>query len=91
MDAPVVISTAFGSTDHRLPLGTIDDEGGSGFGALSFDRPDLMNGGSDGDGVALVDPADNVLEFISWEGVFVAGEQRYINHNMRLWWGGHSA
>eukprot|EP00903_Cladosiphon_okamuranus_P000214 g214.t1 len=56
--------------------GTIDDEGGSGFGALSFDRPDLMNGGSDGDGVALVDPADNVLEFISWEGVFVAGEQQ---------------
>ena len=28
MDAPVVISTAFGTTDHRLPLGTIDDEGG---------------------------------------------------------------
>ena len=28
MDAPSVISTAFGSEDRRLPLGNIDDEGG---------------------------------------------------------------
>ena len=28
MDAPSVISTALSSKDHRLALGTIDDEGG---------------------------------------------------------------
>lgn len=51
--------------------GTIDDEG-AGFGALSFAGPSggIQNGAPDG--VALVDAAGNVVEFLSYEGSFVA-------------------
>ncbi|MBA4768201.1 MAG: hypothetical protein H2049_11300 [Porphyrobacter sp.] len=51
--------------------GTIDDEG-NGFGALSFAGPSggIQNGPPDG--VALVDASGNVVEFLSYEGTFVA-------------------
>ncbi len=48
--------------------GTIDDEG-SGFGALSFDTPGIQNGP---DGIALVDAGGAVVQFLSYEGSFVA-------------------
>lgn len=51
--------------------GTIDDEG-TGFGALAFAGPagGIQNGSPDG--VALVDASGNVVEFLSYEGSFVA-------------------
>lgn len=49
--------------------GTIDNEG-AGFGALSFATPGIQNGAPDG--VALIDAAGNVVEFLSYEGSFVA-------------------
>jgi len=45
--------------------GQIDDEG-LGYGALWFNIPNLQNGGADG--MALIDPLGNVVEFISYEG-----------------------
>ena len=49
--------------------GTIDNEG-AGFGALSFATLGIQNGAPDG--VALIDAAGNVVEFLSYEGSFVA-------------------
>ena len=50
-------------------VGTIPDQD-DGFGTLSFSRSGIQNGSPDG--MALVDPGANVLEFISYEGSFVA-------------------
>jgi hypothetical protein len=52
--------------------GTIDNEGGSGFGALSFTPPAgaVQNGSPDG--IALVDNLGNVIQFLSYEGSFTA-------------------
>ncbi|MCB9541597.1 MAG: endonuclease [Myxococcales bacterium] len=49
--------------------GRIDDEGG-GRGALAFDFPGLQNG--DPDGIALVDPNGRLVEFLGYEGGFIA-------------------
>lgn len=49
--------------------GTIDDEQ-NGFGALSFAAADIQNGAPDG--IALVDAAGRVVQFLSYEGAFVA-------------------
>ncbi|MEM9611841.1 MAG: ExeM/NucH family extracellular endonuclease [Actinomycetota bacterium] len=49
--------------------GIIDDEDGTS-GAVSFPITGLQNGSPDG--IALVDPADAVVEFLSYEGVFDA-------------------
>jgi predicted extracellular nuclease len=57
--------------------GTITDQS-NGYGTLSFAYPSngIQNGGSgangEPDGIALVDPSGNVVEFISYEGSFVA-------------------
>lgn len=58
--------------------GTIPNEQG-GYGAVAFDAPGLQNGAvtifTQGDGIALVrDPWDEVAEFVSYEGSFVAAE-----------------
>jgi predicted extracellular nuclease len=52
--------------------GTIPNSTGTGFGVLSFVLPQdgLQNGAPDG--LALVDNLGNVVEFISYEGVFTA-------------------
>lgn len=42
------------------------------FGTLAFDFPDLQNG--EPDGIALVDGAGRVVQFISYEGVFTASD-----------------
>ncbi|UVO50371.1 Ig-like domain-containing protein [Sphingomonas sp. SUN019] len=49
--------------------GTIDDEQ-NGYGALSFAAADIQNGAPDG--IALVDAAGRVVQFLSYEGAFVA-------------------
>ncbi len=49
--------------------GQIDNEQ-NGFGAISFlPSADLQNGNSDG--IALIDPANTIIQLISYEGVFV--------------------
>ena len=50
-------------------IGAIPDQDG-GFGTLSFPAAGLQNGSPDG--VALVDPAGSVAQFLSYEGVFTA-------------------
>ena len=53
-----------------IPLsGTVPDQDG-GFGALAFAAPGLQNGAADG--IALVDPAGSVAQFLSYEGAFTA-------------------
>ena len=47
--------------------GVISDQG-NGFGTLSFATPGLQNGSPDG--FALVDNNNNVIQFLSYEGVF---------------------
>ncbi|MCB9853682.1 MAG: endonuclease [Phycisphaerales bacterium] len=49
--------------------GVIPDQGGC-MGTLAFDMIGMQNGAPDG--LALVDPSDNVIQFISYEGSFVA-------------------
>ncbi|MDY7101928.1 MAG: ExeM/NucH family extracellular endonuclease [Actinomycetota bacterium] len=49
--------------------GTISDQGG-GFGVLSFEEAGIQNGAPDG--LALVDDAGTVTQFLSYEGSFTA-------------------
>lgn len=49
--------------------GTIADDD-NGFGVLAFNISGLQNGGPDG--LALVDPDDTVIQFLSYEGSFTA-------------------
>ena len=49
--------------------GTIDDEG-SGYGALAFPATFIDNGGPDG--LALIGPGGEVVQFLSYEGSFFA-------------------
>ncbi|MDT0559701.1 hypothetical protein RM697_13690, partial [Ichthyenterobacterium sp. W332] len=50
--------------------GSIDDEGSSGFGAVSFAISGIQNG--EPDGIALVNASNEAIEFISYEGSFTA-------------------
>lgn len=64
-----------GSSSQRSVYDTIDLSGtfadeSNGWGFLSFDRAGIQNGAPDG--MALVDAAGNVVEFISYEGSFEA-------------------
>jgi predicted extracellular nuclease len=66
----VLYNGSGGAPYNTLNLGgTIPDEG-SGFGAVAVPAPGLQNGAPDG--LALVDPSGAVVEFLSYEGVFVA-------------------
>src|SRR5690606_19213416 len=49
--------------------GTLPDEG-VGFGALYFLAPGLQNGAPDG--LALIDAGNTVIQFLSYEGTFIA-------------------
>ena len=53
----------------RMLSGTVPDQD-DGYGTLSFAIPGLQNGPQDG--MALVDPNGNVVQFLSYEGSFVA-------------------
>jgi len=61
-----------GLTYRTLDLnGVIDDENTSGFGAVSFPIVGLQNGSPDG--VALISPTNDVVQLLSYEGTFTAG------------------
>ena len=69
----VLYNGANGAPYNTLILnGTIDNEGGSGFGAVSFGYPvnGLQNGAPDG--LALATTSGMVVQFISYEGAFTA-------------------
>ena len=51
--------------------GVIPDQD-SGYGTLFFPISGIQNGGSDPDGIALVSPEGKVIQFLSYEGSFVA-------------------
>ncbi|MEM9919083.1 MAG: T9SS type A sorting domain-containing protein [Bacteroidota bacterium] len=66
----VLYNGSGGASYNTINLsGTIPDEG-LGFGALAFFEAGIQNGAPDG--LALVDDAGNVAEFISYEGSFTA-------------------
>ena len=68
----IIAYTNAGTVYETFPLtGTLPDQGGC-LGTLSFLTPDLQNGPADG--LALVDASDQVLDFISYEGVLTAIE-----------------
>jgi endonuclease I len=59
-----------GASYDTIPLtGTFPDQGGC-MGVLSFNRAGIQNGAPDG--LALVDDTGTVLEFISYQGTFMA-------------------
>ncbi len=59
-----------GTYDPAIALsGTIDDEDGA-HGAVAFSKSGIQNGSPDG--LALIDPAGTVVEFLSYEGAFEA-------------------
>ncbi|MEQ8821087.1 MAG: endonuclease [Sumerlaeia bacterium] len=66
-----------GSSSLRSPYsptmnlsGTIPDSTGNGFGFLSFFQAGIQNG--DPDGLALVDDSNTLIQFLSYDGSFVA-------------------
>ena len=59
-----------GALITALPLAGVLPDAGSGFGFLWFALAGIQNGSPDG--LALVDPGGFVVEFLSYEGTFVA-------------------
>lgn len=59
-----------GTVYSTLPLNGILPDQQSGFGTLFFATPGLQNGSPDG--VALVNEAGEVVQFLSYEGIFTA-------------------
>lgn len=67
----VLYNGASGASYNTIALsGTLPDEGGSGFGTLSFSATGMQNGAPDG--MALVDNTSTVQQFLSYEGAFIA-------------------
>lgn len=62
--------------DTRSLVGTLPDEGTCrvAYGTSDIFYGGLHNGGTTGDGIALVMPDDTVVQFISYEGSFMASE-----------------
>lgn len=64
-----------GAVYNTRPLsGVIGDQSGNGFGTLSFSYP--VNGIQNGapDGIALVNSSNSVVQFLTYEGSFVAAD-----------------
>lgn len=59
-----------GTLTTAFPLTGVLPDDGSGFGFVWFALAGIQNGSPDG--LALVDPAGSVVEFLSYEGTFVA-------------------
>ena len=54
--------------------GSIDNEGGTGFGALAFTSPvAILDSGNTG--IALIDDTNTLIEFLSWGGTFSGNEK----------------
>ncbi len=66
----VLYNGSGGASYDTIALSGVIDNEGSGFGALSFAATGMQNGGPDG--LALVDPSNTVIEFLSYEGSFTA-------------------
>ncbi|QZD96132.1 endonuclease/exonuclease/phosphatase family protein [Qipengyuania gelatinilytica] len=69
----VLYNGSNGAVYNTIALdGSVIDDEGTGFGAVAFDLPSngLQNGAPDG--IALVAPDGSVLQFLSYEGTFVA-------------------
>jgi hypothetical protein len=61
-----------GASYGTQALGGVITEQQGGFGTLTYATAGLQNGGSDPDGVALVDAAGAVVQFLSYEGSLTA-------------------
>jgi len=59
-----------GGVTDSIPLAGVLADDGSGFGFLFFADPGMQNGSADG--LALVAPGGDVVEFLSYEGVVLA-------------------
>ncbi len=67
----VLYNGAGGASYATIALtGVIDNEGASGFGALTFATLGLQNGAPDG--IALVNASGTVIQFLSYEGTLTA-------------------
>lgn len=60
------------SVYSTVPLSGLIPDQQTGFGTLFFPIPGIQNGSPDG--LALVDPADNPVQFLSYEGSFTAAD-----------------
>ena len=66
---------ALGNVYQTLNLSGIIPDDGSGFGTLSFITGfDIQNGAVDGDGIALIDPNNIILQNLSYENTFTINE-----------------
>ncbi len=66
----VLYNGSGGASYATLPLGGNIPDQCDGFGTVVVDAPGIQNGSPDG--LALVDAAQQVVQFLSYEGVFVA-------------------
>jgi VCBS repeat-containing protein len=66
----VLYNGSNGASYDTIPLSGIIGDQQNGFGTLSFLRVGIQNGAPDG--LALVDPAGNVVQFLSYEGPMTA-------------------
>ncbi|MFQ5900660.1 MAG: PEP-CTERM sorting domain-containing protein [Thermodesulfobacteriota bacterium] len=66
----VLYNGANGSSYDTETLSNIIPNQQNGFGTLFFSFPTIQNGAPDG--IALVDPGNTVVQFLSYEGVFTA-------------------
>ncbi len=68
----VLYNGSGGAPYNTMPLGGAISDQQNGFGTLSFSYP--VNGIQNGapDGIALVDPSNAVVQFLSYEGTFAA-------------------
>ena len=67
----VLYNGSGGVTYDTISLSGDLPDAGAGFGTLSFARAGIQNGP---DGLAVVDAADQVIQFLSYEGVFTAAD-----------------
>lgn len=61
--------------------GNIPDDG-SGFGARAFFSANIRNGGTDGDGIALVSPSNAIIQNLSYENTFTVNEAGNVLNGM---------
>lgn len=67
----VVLYNGNGGADYQtIALSGVIADQSNGFGTVSVDAPGIQNGSPDG--LALVDAGGNVVQFLSYEGIFTA-------------------
>lgn len=63
---------SYGANNPEPLTGTITDQSGCGYGTIWFPIAGIQNGAPDG--IALVEGGTNVIQFLSYEGSFTAGD-----------------